>query len=325
VQLRLFALESSRPFGESVAEALGEPLAPHEERDFEDGEHKARPLVDVRAADAYVIASLHGDREQSPNDKLCRLLFFLGALRDAGAARVTAVVPYLSYARKDRRTKPRDPLTTRYVASLFESIGVDRIVTLDVHNPAACENAFRIPAELLEARGLFARHFAAERAGREIAVVSPDAGGVKRAEAFRQTLEKATGKPVASAFLEKHRSDDELRGEAFVGDVVGRTAIVIDDLIASGATLARAASACRAHGAREVHAAATHGLFVGEAARVLADPALERLVLTDSVPPFRLDPDFLARRVTVLPSAPLFAAAIEALNRGESIAELSDS
>src|SRR5512143_2008741 len=114
--LMLFTLESSRPFAEAIARALDIAVSVHEEREFEDGEHKTRPLVSVRGRDVYVVQSLHGDERQSVNDKLARLLFFIGALKDASAGRVTAVVPYLCYARKDRKSKPRDPVTTRYVA-----------------------------------------------------------------------------------------------------------------------------------------------------------------------------------------------------------------
>src|SRR5512144_1369650 len=114
-ELMLFALEASRPFGEAVSRVLGIPLSAHEERAFEDGEHKSRPLLNVRGRDVYVVQSLYGDNDQSVNDKLCRLLFFIGALKDASAACVTALVPYLAYARKDQKSKPRDPVTTRYV------------------------------------------------------------------------------------------------------------------------------------------------------------------------------------------------------------------
>src|SRR3712207_1643547 len=208
--MQVFALDASRAFGDAVAAALGVPLAAHEERAFEDGEHKARPLVSVRGADVYVIQGLHGGPEQSPNDKLCRLLFFLGALRDASAARVTAVVPYLAYARKDRRTQPRDPVTTRYVAALFEAVGVDRVVTIDVHNLAAFENAFRCPTDHLEARGLFIEHFAPllRYDDEEVVVLSPDAGGMKRADRFRAALARALGRPVATGFMEKQRTAD---------------------------------------------------------------------------------------------------------------------
>jgi len=127
--LALFSLRSGLAYGERVAVKLGVRLGAHEERDFEWGQHKARPLESVRGKDVYVVQSLHGDFAQNVNDKLCRLLFFLGALRDAAAGRITAVVPFLCYARKERKTQPRDPVTTRYVAGLFEAVGLSaRIV-----------------------------------------------------------------------------------------------------------------------------------------------------------------------------------------------------
>lgn len=189
----IFALETSHGFGERVCRVLETPLSRHEERSFEDGEHKTRPLIGVRDRDVYVIQSLHGDESFSPNDKLCRLLFFLGALREGSAGRITAVVPYLCYARKDRKTKPYDPVTTRYVAGLFEAVGVDCLVTMDVHNLAAFQNAFHLAIpENLQATPLFARYFAAEFPSEELVVVSPDAGGVQRAEQFRQALSRET-------------------------------------------------------------------------------------------------------------------------------------
>jgi ribose-phosphate pyrophosphokinase len=181
-------LNASRAFGERVAAALGRPLAAHEERLFEDGEHKTRPLESVRGRDVYVLQCLHATPEHGVDERLNRMLFTIGALKDAGATRVTAVAPYLCYARKDRRTKPRDPVTTRYVGCLFEAVGTDRICVLDVHNPAAYQNAFRIPAEHLEARRLLAGALAERIGSAKVVVVSPDSGGVKRADAFRQTL-----------------------------------------------------------------------------------------------------------------------------------------
>ncbi len=320
--LCLFALGASRPFGERVAQALGMKLCAHEEREFEDGEHKARPLENVRGKDVYVIHSLFGEPGMSANDKLVRLLFFIGTVKDASAARVTAVCPYLAYARKDRRTKSRDPVSSRYVAQLFEVVGTDRMLTLDVHNLAAYQNAFRIPAEHLEARGLFVAWFAARLQDENIVVVSPDVGGVKRAEAFRQSLSQALDRPIASAFMEKRRSEGVVSGEAVVGDVNGKTAVVIDDLIGTSTTLARAAAACKVRGANRVYAAASHGVFVGAAGTVLADPALEKVLVTDSIPPFRLPPALVSSRVEVLELAPLFAEAIRRLHSGGSLVEL---
>jgi ribose-phosphate pyrophosphokinase len=320
-RFRLFALQATTALGKDIAEALEQPLAAHEERDFEDGEHKARPLENVRDADVYIVQSLHGGPTESANDKLCRLLFFIGAVKDAGAARVTAVVPYLCYARKDRRTKPGDPVTTRYVAGLFEAVGTDTIVTLEVHNPAAFENAFRCPAVTLTAAPLFVE-YAKALSHESLCVVSPDPGGVKRAELFREALEAAVGKPVGKGFADKHRSAGVVTGDLFVGDVGGATALVIDDLISTGGTLLRAARATRKAGARRVIALVTHGLFMPGAAEAIADPAIERLVVTDTVPPFRLDAKVSRNKIDTLPAASLLADAIRRLHQGLALTDL---
>ncbi len=319
----LFALAASRRLGEAVAESLGVPLAAHEEREFEDGEHKARPLENVRGRDVYLLDSLYGEPGASVNDKLCRLLFFLGALRDAHAARVTAVLPYLCYARKDRKTKTRDPVTTRYLAQLLEAVGVDRVVTVDVHNLAAFQNAFRCRTDHLEARRLLVEHYVPLLdPATPVTVVSPDVGGVKRAEALREALAQRLDAPVGVAFMEKLRSEGVVSGDALVGEVAERTVVIVDDLISTGTTVARAVAACHAHGAGTIHACATHGLFVGAAEEMLANPRLERLTITDTVPPFRLDPALVRERVCVLPIAPLLAGTIECLHRGGSVAAL---
>lgn len=319
---QLFALSESRGFAEKVAAALGVSLGAHEERHFEDGEHKTRPLENVRGRDVFVIQSLYGEPENSVNDKLCRLLFFIGALKDASAERVTAVLPYLCYARKDRKSKSRDPVTTRYIAQVLEAVGTDRVVTLDVHNLAAYENAFRCRADHLEAKNLFVDYFARLVGNDEVAVVSPDVGGVKRADQLRQALAQHLGREAGSAFLEKYRSAGIVSGEAVVGEVAGKIAIIIDDLISTGGTILRAANACRQRGAKSVFAAASHGVFVGDAARVLSDPGIERLAITNTIPPFRLDDALVQKKLTVLDVSPLFAEAIRCIHGGGSIVDL---
>jgi ribose-phosphate pyrophosphokinase len=320
--MRLFALSESRGLGESIGAALGMPLNAHEERDFEDGEHKTRPLENVRGCEVFVVQSLYSEPGKSVNDKLCRLLFFIGALKDASARSVTAVLPYLGYARKDRKTKARDPVTTRYVAQLLEAVGTDRVLTLDVHNLAAFQNAFRCPTDHLEAKNLFVEHFAVRSGDPEVVVVSPDEGGVKRAEQFREALSRRLGRPAGSAFMEKRRSAGVVSGEALVGDVEGKAAIIIDDMISTGGTISRTAHACRRQGAQSVHAAASHGIFVGKADQVVADPALDSLVVTNTLPPFRLDPELTRNRLTVLDVAPMFAEAIWLIHTGGSIVDL---
>jgi len=317
----LFALHATAKLGSAVAAALDRPLAAHEEREFEDGEHKARPLEAVRGAEVFVLQSLHGDTEQSANDKLCRLLFFIGALKDSGAARVTAVAPYLCYSRKDRRTKPNDPVTTRYLASLFEAVGTDAIVTLDVHNRAAFENAFRCPTIALTAAPLFVEYIKAQ-ADKALCVVSPDPGGTKRADIFREALEAALGRPLGKAFVDKRRSAGVVSGDLFVGEVEGMTALIIDDLISTGGTLVRAARAARKAGAKRVLALVTHGLFMPGAEAAVTDPAIDRIAVTDAVPAFRLNAEAARAKIDTLAVAPLLAEAIRRLHGGETLSDL---
>ena len=321
-RLRIFALDASKQLGSLIASALGQPLASHEEREFEDGEHKSRPIDAVTGADVYVVQSLHGGPEQSANDKLCRLLFFVGALKDAGAARVTAVTPYLCYSRKDRRTKPNDPVTTRYVAGMFESVGTDCVVTLEVHNPAAFENAFRCRTIALTGTPLFVDYARKHLTDAKLAVVSPDAGGMKRAELLREALEAALGHPIGKGLAEKHRSAGIVSGDLFAGDVADATALIIDDLISTGGTLLRTARSARAAGAKRVIALVTHGLFMPGSAEVLADPALDQIIITDAVPPFRLGRAAQDGKLVILPSAPLLAETIKRLHEDLSVTDL---
>ena len=320
----LLAPETSRAFATGVARALGVSLAPLEERAFEDGEHKARPLVNVRGRDVYVVQSLHGDAGQSVDAKLVRLLFLIATLHDAGADRVTAVVPYLAYARKDRRTKPSDPVTSRYVAQLFEAMRMDRIVTLDVHNIAAYQNAFRCGAEHLEAAPLLARHFVRTLGDEPVCVVSPDAGGVKRADAFRRQLAALLQRPVGAGFAEKYRSEGVVSGDAFVGDVEGATVIIVDDLISGGTTMARTARACRARGARHVHAVATHAVFARTAGAALGGSDLDTVVVTNTVPAPGAGNDGLADKLVSIDVAGLFAEAIRRLHANGSLEGLGE-
>ena len=319
---QLFALNASQRIGQRIADGLQLPLSEHVERTFEDGEHKARPLTSVRGRDVFVIQSLYADDEESVNDKLCRLLFFLGAIRDAAARRVTAVLPYLCYARKDRKTQPRDPVTTRYVARLFEAMDVDRVVTMDVHNLSAYQNAFRCATDHLEARSLFVNYFATQYDAEDMVIVSPDVGGVKRADHFCAGLNEVVGARVPTAYVEKRRSEGVVSGGTVVGDVEGHTAILLDDLISTGTTIVQAATACREAGAIRVCAAATHGVFAGPAAEKLAHEAIDQIVVTNTIPPFRLDGTPVRDKVDVLNAAGLFAEAIHRLHAGGSIVNL---
>ncbi len=234
-------------------------------------------------------------------------------------------MPYLCYARKDRKTKSRDPVTTRYIAHLLEAMGCDRIVTLDVHNLAAFQNAFRCPTEHLEAKNIFVKHVASLIGDQKAVVVSPDFGGVKRAEAFRKTLAQKMHQDIPIAFAEKYRSSGVVSGDMVVGEIQDRIAIIIDDLISSGTTLARTAKACYRKGAAKVYAAASHGVFAKESNQILAAPELEKIIITNTIAPFRLTASEVKDKLTVLDTTPLFAETIRRLHSGGSLVELLES
>ncbi|WP_231950064.1 ribose-phosphate diphosphokinase [Legionella lansingensis] len=306
-----------------MAEHLTINLATHEERDFEDGEHKIRTLECVRGEHIFVVQSLFSDLEQTVNDKLCRLLFFISSLKDACAERVTAVIPYFAYARKDRRTQSRDPVTMRYMAQLLESAGTDRVITMDIHNLAAFQNAFRIPTDHLQAMVLFARYFSQIMVNEKVVIVSPDAGGLKRAEQFRELFENFLQQDVEKAFLSKKRSLGVVSGgQEVVGNVQGRMAIIIDDIISSGTTISLAVQALHEQKAKKIWVCASHGIFVGKANEVLADSRIEKIIVTNSISPFRLNKNLLKEKVIVLDASFLFAKAIKQIVENGSISEM---
>lgn len=321
--IAVFAPAGSAAFALRVAESLGVRLQRHEEREFDGGEHKMRSLEAVRGRSVYVVQCLRGDAQGSANDRLARLLFFIGSLKDAGALRVTACIPYLAYARKDQRTRARDPITTRYVAQLLEAMGTDRIVILEAHNRAAIDNAFRIESVHLEATEYFVRHFAHDREPIECVVASPDIGGIKRARHFKESLERALHEPVGLAFMDKKRSDGILSGDAFIGEVRDRQVILIDDLISSGSTILRAVAACRSAGARRIDVAVSHCPFDSQAHRLFQSEGPDSVLVTDSVPLGKDFARYLEKSLRVIGVAPLMAEAIRRLESGGSLCELA--
>lgn len=326
-EMAVFSLHSGRDFAALVAAHLGIEVGLHEEHDFADGEHKIRPLQSVRDRDVYVVQSLFTDCEYSLNDRLVRLLCLLGVLRENGAGRVTAVIPYLCYSRKERKTKARDPVTSRYIAQLFEAMKLDRIVTLDAHSSAGFDNAFRCNSERLSARGVFIDYLLPDLRGKNITVASPDVGGIKRAEQFREALQEQINTPVSAAFMEKYRSGDRVSGSNVVGHVRDRTVLIVDDMIVSGSTLKRAADAFRESGATEIIGIATHGNFSATVAGVVKEPTLAtsgpaRILVSNSISP-RLLPDALYRNtIEVVDVSPLIGDAIYRLHHRGLVSQL---
>ncbi len=318
----LFAIDTSGYFGKKIAGQLNKPLAGLKERNFEDGEFKIRSLENVRNRHCFVIESLFSEPGASVNDKLVKLLYLIGSLKDAAASKVTAIVPYTAFARKDRKTKHRDPLSLKYLAKMFEAVGTDHYVTMDVHNIQAYQNAFGILTDHLKAENLFIDHFL-EIAGRDdVAVMSPDVGGVKRAESLRTTLRNRLNRDIPLVFMEKKRSGGEVSGEVVVGDVEGKQVIVYDDMISSGTTLVKAGKAIKERGAGKVIAAVTHGVFSGGANEKLDTDALDQILVTNTVKPVKLDRSLLEKKITILDAAPVFAEAIRHIIDGTALEEM---
>lgn len=339
--IKIFGLDNSYKFAQQVASRLDIPCAKQLEKAFDDGELYTRSNSNVRGSDVYVIYSLYSDNYQSVNDKLVKLLFFIGSLKDASAKRVTLVAQHLCYARQDRKTESRAPIGQKYLVQCLESVGLNRILTLDIHNLAACQNAFRIPTDNLEAKNLFANYLCGVGVNEEgifdvdrhidhplienptdIAVLSPDSGSMGRAKRFRTALEKRLSimNKIEVVYLDKERKENgEVTGDKIIGNVKGKRVIVDDDMIATGSTMKRAALAVKSHGGELWAVCATHGLFVGDANENLA--SVPNLIITDSIPPFRLD-EVNAKKLHVVPTIGMIAQAIKRTHENGSISSL---
>lgn len=309
-RLCLFALPSLEGLGEQVASKAELELGSWDMRQFEGGEHKMRPKTDVRGRPVAVLAGLFASKEESVNDRLVQTLFFLAALKDSGATNLHLLLPYLCYSRKDRRSHFQDPVSSRYIAQLFEAMGVTSLTTLEVHNLVAFENAFRCPTQHIRVDQVFVPHLAPLLKGTEAVVASPDVGGIKRAEEFRRRLERECAKEFGKAFMEKRRRDGQVSGDMLVGDVTDKTVILVDDMISSGGTMMRAAKACRAGGAKEVWLVAAHGLFDKGSEENLVDNSVSQIWLSDTVPMPRMLPEKLRHKVCYVKTANLWVKAL---------------
>ena len=321
----LFAFQSSWALAESVANNLNCELNPLEERNFEGGEHKTRPLISVRNKEVFLINSLYLDPENSVNDKLVKTLLVSGAMKDGGAKKLTLILPYLCYSRKDRRTKQFDPVNTRYIAQMIESVGVDQIITIDVHNLQAYQNAFRINSIHLQATELFADYFVRHHKSDALTVLSPDSGGVKRADHFRKMLQLKMNTEIPLGMSEKFRSKDVVSGQTLSGEVNNRDVIIYDDMVSSGTSLLKAAKLCQEKGARNIYAAATHGLFTPAASETLDNPVLKKIVVGNSVWPLNIQNKLLDSKIKVLDLGPTIGFAINKIIDGEAIESESET
>ncbi|MCL5005729.1 MAG: ribose-phosphate pyrophosphokinase [Acidobacteria bacterium] len=292
-----------------ICDHLGVPLGQIHVDRFPDGEVRLQILENVRGADVFVVQPTC----RPVNENLMELLIILDALRRASAYRITAVMPYYGYARQDRKDRPRVPISAKLVADLLTSAGANRILALDLH-AGQIQGYFDIPVDHLYATPVTVRHFRKLRL-KDLVVVSPDPGGVERARAFAKRLK------VPLAIIDKRREDaDVVEMFNVIGEVAGRTCLIVDDMVDTGGTLAKGAFALKEKGAKRVLACCTHGVFAGNAIQNILRAPLEQVVATNSIP---LLPEARAcERIKVLSVAGLLAEAIKSIYRETSVSKL---
>jgi len=308
--IKLFAGNSNRPLSEAIAAYLGQPLGRCQVRRFADMEIFVEILENVRGEDVFVVQST----SFPTNDHMMELLIMIDALRRASARRITAVIPYFGYARQDRKVGSRSPISAKLVANLITRAGADRVMTLDLH-AGQIQGFFDIPTDNLYAQPTMVQDIKARMDLSNTMVVSPDVGGVVRA----RSLAKRIDAPLA--IVDKRR---ERAGESevmnIIGDVAGRTCILIDDIVDSGGTLCNAADALLEAGAREVYAYITHGVLSGGAVARITASKLKELVVTDSIQP--TEAVRVAHNIRVISIAALMGEAIKRTASEESVSSL---
>ncbi len=308
-QLKLFSGSAHVRLAQEIADYLGAPLGRANLKRFADTEVSFRIDENIRGADVFILQPTC-----TPVDAhLVELCVMIDAFRRSSAARITAVMPYYGYARQDRKDKPRVPISAKLVANLLCAAGANRVLTMDLHK-AQIQGFFDIPVDHLFAAPVFIQHLSAYQ-GPGLVFVSPDAGGVERARAYAKRL------GADLAIIDKRRSEDG-RAEVMhvVGDVRDRVCIIQDDIVDTAGTLVQSVSALRENGAAQVIACAVHGVLSGPALERIEASALEKLVVTNTIPP---RPEIVAsEKVEVLSVAPLLGKAIQSIHQETSVSSL---
>jgi ribose-phosphate pyrophosphokinase len=313
--LKIFAGRSNPGLTKSICDHIGIPLGKARTESFPDGELIVKLDEDVRGRDCFIVQPTC----QPVNDTLIELLIWVDCLMRASAMRITAVVPYFGYARQDRKSEGRTPITAKMVANIITAAGVDRVIAMDLH-AAQVQGFFDLPVDHLLASPVFVAWYKKQlpEMGR-LAIVSPDPGNLKAASYYAEVL----GGDLA--FIDKRRqSSTKVTMSAIVGDVKDKTVLMFDDMITTGGTVAEASRVLMDHGARTVHIAATHGIFAGNAVERLAKSPIAKIVITDTVPlDSRVDP--IRERLVVLSVADLLGEAIKRIHLNQSVSILFDN
>ncbi len=302
---------ANRPLAEKICEKLGKPLSHADVRRFSDGEVFVEIGENVRGRDAYIIQSTC----RPVNDTLMELLIMIDALKRASAKEITAIVPYFGYARQDRKVAPRTPISAKLVADLFTAAGATRIVAMDLH-AGQIQGFFNIPFDNLFASPVILDYVKNQKLSSDnLVIVSPDTGGVERARAFAKRLNASV------AMIDKRRTGPNVaKAMNVIGEVEGKVAMILDDMIDTAGTLTEAAHAVLQHGAKTVYAAATHGVLSGPAIERIKKSQIERVIVTDTIP---LSPEAATHpKFVQLSVANLLAEAIHRIHNYDSVSSL---
>ena len=306
--LKIFSGNANKPLAEKICQFLGLPLGEAVVGRFSDGETSVEFRENVRGQDTYVVQPT----SIPANDHLMELLIMVDALRRASAASITAVVPYYAYARQDRKTAPRVPISAKLVANLLTTAGTTRLLTMDLHT-GQIQGFFDIPVDHLYAAPVTLDYIRQNFTG-DLVMVSPDAGGVERARAFAKRLDSTL------AIIDKRREATAIKAMTLVGNVWGKEAIILDDMITTGATVSMASELLMRHGAKSVHACVTHPVMSRNAVSTLQSSLVQTIAVTDTIP---LSPEAAAlEKIRVLSVAPLLGEAIRRIHNQDSVSSL---
>ena len=309
-EIKIFTGSANRPLADAIGRYIDVPLGQAEIGRFSDGEVQVEITENVRGGDVFVIQSIC----TPGNDHLMELLLMLDAFKRASARRITAVVPYYGYARQDRKVAPRVPISAKLVADLITTAGASRVLTVDLH-AGQIQGFFDVPVDNVYATPVLLEYLRGRIGRREVTVISPDAGGVERARAFAKRLD------ANLAIIDKRRArPNEVAEMQIIGEVDGRVAVIVDDMVDTAGTLAAAAEAVRGAGAPLVLACATHPVLSGKAIPRLAQSSIDELIVTDTIP-LRPEATKLAK-LHVLSVAPLLGEAIRRTHEEASISSL---
>ena len=307
--LLIFSGNSNKKLASAICKFLGVKAGDSSIDTFTDGEIRIKINENVRGHDVFVIQSTCAPS----NDNLMELLIMIDALKRASARRITAVLPYFGYARQDRKDQPRVPITAKLVANLLTVSGADRVLTIDLH-AGQIQGFFDIPLDHLFAFTIFTDHIKKLDVNKHLVIVTPDVGGIKTARAYAKRLK------CGLAIVDKRRvNDKESEVMHIMGDVKGKNAVIVDDMVATAGSLVEAVDAIKKAGALNVYAAITHAVLCGPAVERIKKSALKELVVTDTIP---IPKDRANPKIKVLSVAPLLGEAIKRIHNEESISVL---